>query len=199
VLSSPQDNPVAAGPLVGVQVDWVRLWKGVSFERTATGFVLAVATRSWWGMCLAPLAALWTVAWAALFYGFQVMTGRFSPLLCLFGLPFVLLGPIACFQLLRWSFGSTSISVDGHEGTVREGIGLLSRTRRFCWAKVSEVYKTRTWYSKGGTPNSMVVLVEGARLIDCGSWPLGEAQRAFLVVVLRTMLAGRGRGEPPRR
>ncbi len=82
---------------------------------------------------------------------------------------------------------------------VREGIGLLSRTRRFCWAKVSAVYKTRAWHSKGGTPNSMVVLVEGAKLIDFGSWPLGEVQRAFLVVVLRTMLAGRGGGEDPRR
>jgi hypothetical protein len=124
----------------------------------------------------------------AFFYGCQLIGGEFHALLCLFGIPFITVGSMFCFQFLRWSFGNASIIVEGDKGTVREGIGRLGWKRHFCWRRVSKVYKSRKWFDRNGRPHSQVVLVEGEKLIAFGSWPLCEAERNLIVLVLRTIL-----------
>jgi hypothetical protein len=69
----------------------------------------------------------------------------------------------------------------------------LGWTKHFCWRKVSNVYKTRKWFDRNGRPHSQVVLVEGDKLIGFGSWPFGETERSYMVLVLRTILAMRVR------
>lgn len=172
-----------------VDVALARFLKGFTFEQSATGFVLRIATRSRQGFFLVPFSFLWTGWWLALFYGLQLIAKEFNLIASLVGLPFVTAGTFFCFHALRFVLGHVTLAVDGEKGLVLEGIGRFGWRTAFDWSSVSQIYKSRTWLDRNGIPHSKVVLVVGGKLVAFGDHPVSEPTRRLIVAILRKMRA----------
>jgi hypothetical protein len=119
-------------------------------------------------------------------YGMQIISGHFSLLISLFGIPF-LLGSI-----LFWSFalmaicGKVEVTVRGDEGTIFTGIGAMGFKRRFQTREVARVYEDAARWRGTGSMGTAIVL-EGRTRMKLGEG-LNEPRRHFVLEMLRVLL-----------
>jgi hypothetical protein len=169
-------------------VDPDRPPSGAWYDETFDGFRLGATTRSCIALFLIPFMCVWSGGSLGGIYGSQIATGRFNPLLCLFGIPF-LLGTVLFGSLaLMTACGRQSLSVEGDEGVVFTGVGPIGRRKRFAWSEVTGIDEELRLGQKGQP--SRAILLTGANPVRFGSM-LSDARRQFFVGILRRKLQQR--------
>jgi hypothetical protein len=176
-------------------LDLMRPPKGVLFERTPTGFVLAASTRSHVALFMLPFMIVWSGGSLGGIYGSQILKGQFNLGQSLFGIPFVL------GSLLFWSVtlmaiaGQVRLTVDGEGAEVFTGIGSLGRKRRFAWSSVRRAASARTsLHYPGGHPENLQLVLADGQEISFGSG-LRSERRSFVERALDKLLLERSAPE----
>jgi hypothetical protein len=114
--------------------------------------------------------------------------------LCIFLMPFVLVGSGLVLAFFTYLLGRTELVVTGDTGRIRTGIGPLNWTRRFDVSRVTRVAIGQTAYTQNNQSKPLIV-IDADRTIKFGSM-LSEVRRAWMLSVLRLRLfpaAQRGR------
>ncbi|HMO13640.1 MAG TPA: hypothetical protein PKD64_04250 [Pirellulaceae bacterium] len=110
--------------------------------------------------------------------------------LCVFLIPFVLVGMFMVWTALFCLFGITKVSLDALESYVSTGIGFLSWKRRFDANQVREILITEPISHSEGR-STKVVEIRADKTIKFGSGLSAEKQ-AWTVAVMNAMLLGKG-------
>lgn len=106
--------------------------------------------------------------------------------LCVFLIPFVLIGMgmVCAFAVCMW--GSVRVRIAGESGAVRVGVGPLWWTRRFDATKVRRVAMGRTTWTQNKETKPLIV-IEADREVRFGSMLTSE-RRNWMLAVLRDLL-----------
>jgi len=112
--------------------------------------------------------------------------------LCVFLVPFVLVGVGMIIFVLVSLFGRNEVRLRGEEAVVRTAIGPVGWKRRFDASKVTQVRIGRTSW-KENNRTKPVICIEAERTLRFGS-SMREDRRAWMCAVLRKLLV-----EPARR
>jgi len=165
--------------------------RGAWFDKDLEGFTVGATTRSCAALFLVPFTCVWAGGSLGGIYGSQIAKGQFEPLLCLFGIPFLLGSLLLCAFTLMTVAGKLTVTVRRGEGVVFVGVGPLGWRKRFNPSEVRRVREEVRRGSKGSTTRSIVL--EGTERIELGSM-LSEERQRFVLQVLRYLLTPGGRG-----
>ncbi len=106
--------------------------------------------------------------------------------LCLFLVPFVLVGAFLIAAVCSFAFGRVEVTIDRHAARVRTGVGPFNWTSRFDPNKVDRVEAGLTsWQSND--QHQEVIVIHSDRTVKFGSM-LTETRRDWLRDVLRAKL-----------
>ncbi len=114
------------------------------------------------------------------------MTKGSTLFLCIFLIPFVLvgMGAFACFLFNLW--GRIEVLLDGPNGSIRTGIPILGWTRRFDANRVTKVTSdVSSWQQSGRTRG--LIKIDADRTIKFGS-QLNDTRRDWMRSVLKKLL-----------
>jgi hypothetical protein len=109
--------------------------------------------------------------------------------LCLFLMPFVLIGAIMIGAVFSYAFGRVQVTIDRHAAQVRTGFGLLNWTQRFDPNEVDRVEAGLTRW-KSNDNHQEQIEIHADRTVKFGTM-LTEARRDWLRDVLRAKLLRR--------
>lgn len=164
-----------------------RVPSGAWYNDTPTGFRVGATTR-----CIPLLLFLvpFTVVWAGGsmggIYGTQIVQGKFIPLLCLFGLPFVAGSVMLLGVTLMTLAGKIVVEVDSGQGRVFTGVAGIGWSQSFQWDEIDAVKLERTYSNRRRVQYS--IALEGATRVRFGS-QLSDARRFYILNALRTLKA----------
>jgi hypothetical protein len=119
--------------------------------------------------------------------------------LCIFLIPFVLIGLTFICAFLACLVGRIEVTLDATQGRVRTGFGPFNWTRRFDPAQVKRVAGGRTAYQVNDQ-NKPTIVIEADRTIKFGS-TLPDHRREWLLAALHQLLIAKakpGRPTPDR-
>jgi hypothetical protein len=159
--------------------------RGAWFEKDLDGFTVGATTRSCMAFFLVPFTCVWAGGSLGGIYGSQIAKGQFEPVLCLFGIPFLLGSLFLCAFTLMTVAGKLTVTVRRGEGVVFVGVGPLGWRKRFNPSEVRRVHEEVRRGSKGSTSRNIVL--EGAERVELGSM-LSEERQRFVLQVLRYLL-----------
>ena len=156
--------------------------KGAWFREDGEGFEVGCSARRWTGYGYALVALLWTCPSLGVVYGIPISNGKFSVVVFLMGLPFLVvgLGLLAAAIFRLW--GTVSVRCVNGRATVRSGVGGIGWRRRFCWDEVVEVREGMTAESR---VFAEVDLESGRRIVFARG--IESEQMEFLLRGLRRM------------
>jgi hypothetical protein len=106
--------------------------------------------------------------------------------LCIFLIPFVLVGAGMIMAVIYSLIGRVQLTVTGTDGRVRTGCGPINWSRRFDASKVKRVSDTRTKYEVNHRTQSLIQ-IEAERTIRFGSG-LSDPRRKWLLGMLHFLL-----------
>ena len=162
---------------------------GVSFYDSGFEWTITASTRSPIAFFLVPFMFVWSGFSLGGIYGGQIAAGKFSLLLSLFGIPFLLgtflFGAIAIMAVC----GKIVVSSTRNQGRIFTGVGPLGWTRKFDWGSVNAVEENETLNSSSRRTGHTIALVGQTRL-KFGSM-LSDEKRFYIVQTLRQLLASR--------
>jgi hypothetical protein len=177
---------VAAGQDLG-NFDLHQPPRGAWFDDTGVGWRVGASTRSPIAFFLVPFMCVWSGFSLGGIYASQIVSGEFSLLLSLFGIPFVLgtllFGSVAVMAVC----GQVVVQVDREEGRIFTGVGPFGWTRRFYWNDIHAVDEGVTHHRHAGNSHQAIALV-GQRRITFGSM-LSDARRYYVLCALRRQLS----------
>lgn len=104
----------------------------------------------------------------------------------LFMIPFVAIGIGMAIGFIVSVFGKVVVTIEGDEGRVRTGVGVLSWTRRFDVGAVKAVTLGQTSYLVNNQHKPLIV-IEGAKTLKFGSG-LSDRRRKWLAAMLAERL-----------
>lgn len=198
VMSVPVMDPAdASQPPAGCRVeDW---GSGVRYEASCRSIPLAVffgVFATFWN------GVIWTMVVAVLSGNAILRSGSSGPsspapsgppasgqdivFQCLFMIPFVLAGLGVAFGFILAAFGKVRVTIDGNNGRVRTGVGLLSWTRSFEVSNVKAVTFGQTAYVVNNRHKPLIV-IEAAKTLQFGSG-LSDRRRKWLAAMLAERL-----------
>jgi hypothetical protein len=157
---------------------------GAWFRELPDGFEVGATTRSPTAFFLVPFMVVWSGGSLGGIYGAQIKSGTFSPMMSLFGLPFLLGSVIFWSIALMAVAGTCRITVKGRDAALFQGFGPFGWTRRFAWGDVRTVTETMR---SGRDARGGAVLLEGATRIKFTS-NMSEERRYFVVQALRSRI-----------
>jgi hypothetical protein len=191
---------------------------GCAFRRTAAGFEVEASTRGWQAVMLIPFALAWNAFLVNFFGGFlggllsavgeaqqgaeeaapaddggEGMAIGFVIFICLFMVPFVVVGLGMIGAALMSLLGTVRVSVDRGQGRVFAGIGRLGRSRKFDWEAVRKLVPIRPPGQPMppiGIPGLGAFRIDADRKVKVGRM-LTQERGQFMVGALRAMLAER--------
>jgi hypothetical protein len=166
--------------------------RGAWFEKDLDGFTVGATTRSCVALFLVPFTCVWAGGSLGGIYGSQIAKGQFEPVMCLFGIPFLLGSVLLGAFTLMTVAGKLTVTVRRGEGVAFVGVGQFGWRKRFNPSEVRRVREEVRRGSKGSTTRSIVL--EGTERIELGSM-LSEGRQRFVVQVLRYLLTPGGRGD----
>lgn len=131
-LSSLVSAAVPVSLLVPASFDLSNVPGGAWFDGDERIFQVGATTRSIpMLLLLGAFTTVWSGGSLGVAYGSQIAAGKFSPLVCLFGLPFlagtVFLVSMCCMLLA----GKVVVEVRHREGVIFTGVFGIGRRRRF--------------------------------------------------------------------
>lgn len=152
-------------------------------------FIVGARTRSGAGCFLIPFTIAWSGISIGGIVGSQVATGQLQPILCLFGIPFLVVSVVLWIFCLMLIWGITVVKVERGYGRLFTGIGSLGITRRFDWHEVTAVQEeTYSAGNDGGLRTRLVLKAD--RDIRFGRL-LSEERRCYVLNALRKLLQER--------
>lgn len=163
--------------------------QGAWINKDRNEVVVGVSTRSFMAFFLVPFMLVWSGGSLGGIYGSQIISGEFSLILSLFGIPF-LLGSILFWSLaLMAIWGKVELTIDKKGGKIFTGIGKIGRTKTFSWAEIAIIKENEvTTYRKKRSYQSTEILLEGASRLSFGS-ALSEPKRYYLLRALQDIMA----------
>jgi len=164
---------------------------GAWFESRMNGWEMGASTRSPIAFFLVPFMAVWSGGSLGGIYGTQMVSGKFSLVMSLFGIPFLLGTLVIGSAALMAVCGRVVVSVERNQGRVFAGIGRLGWTRRFDWSAITSVEETTTSFRGAGNHGGAAIALSGQSRLTFGS-NLNEKRRYFILQALRKMLGERG-------
>ncbi|OZG70356.1 hypothetical protein BTA51_26300 [Hahella sp. CCB-MM4] len=127
-----------------------------------------------------PFTLVWAGGSLSGIYGSQLVSGKFDPVLSIFGLPF-LFGSIVLITLCLMSlFGRTLVSVENGKALVFIGIGSIGWYRRFDWRTIDRVTENSSGQYK-------YISLEGSKRLNLG-WGLSSKKQYYIANYLRAKL-----------
>ncbi len=154
-------------------------WQKIAMDVRRYG----ATTRHGVAFMLLPFTLVWSGGSLGGIYGSQIKSGKLEPLLCLFGLPF-LVGSIALIGCTAMALaGKVELRLRGAKGEVFTGVGSLGWTRRFDLAEIERITEEPTIRSHPGG-HGWTILLAGRERLRFGSG-LNENRRRFLLGALR--------------
>jgi hypothetical protein len=159
---------------------------GTWFRTEASGWELGGTTRHPIAFFLVPFMCVWSGLSLGGIYGSQIIQGKFSLVMSLFGLPFVAGTVLFGSVMLMTIAGKVTVRVEDVDGVIFTGVGFLGWSRRFRWDGVNRVEEITTSYQSPGNSGRMLAL-EGKTRLTFGSM-LSQGRRYFFLQVLRRML-----------
>lgn len=160
--------------------------KGVWHERKGDSIEIGASNRSKAAIFLIPFTLLWSGVSLGVIYGHQIVSGEFSIIFSVFGLPF-LAGTIFLVSRIFLSLGGkTVITLDNRGGKVFKGVGKIGFTKEFQWDEVAQIIDkpSRVKYSKGG---NRVISIEGQQRINLGN-ALAKEKRDYIYFAIHHYL-----------
>ena len=122
-------------------------------------------------------------------YGFQLVSGEFSLLLSLFGIPFFLATIFLGVLVIMAICGKIVITVEREDGRVFTGVGPIGWTRNFNWRSITAIEETVT-RDKSSEGNRFHIALIGQQRLKFGS-TLSDEKRYYIVQALRQLLPSR--------
>ncbi len=151
------------------------------------GFSVGASTRSPIAFLMVPFMCVWSSVSLGVIYGSQIVSGKFSLMFSLFGIPFLLMG------ILFWTFtlmaicGKVVVTVQDTDGTVFAGIGPIGWRRRFDWSEVKVIREEASiMHYPGGYMRG--IIFEGKGRLKFGT-SLNEKRRYFMLSALKYLKA----------
>jgi hypothetical protein len=163
---------------------------GVSYQETTGGHVVRATTRHPMAFFMVPFTLVWAGGSMTGLYGTQIATGKFNPLISLFGLPFLAGSVFLTGACLMVVCGQVEVRVSGVEGSVFAGVGPLGWRRRFNLDEVDSIEDSGTRVNYPGSQGASIVM-RGRTVLRFGT-NLSEPRRYFILNVLRRIKAQRG-------
>jgi hypothetical protein len=105
----------------------------------------------------------------------------------LFMIPFVLVGIATAVIALGAIWGKTEVTIDGHRGAVRTGVGPLRWTKKFDAGAVAKIRTKQSTTTVNSKPLRDIVMEAGPKTLKFGSL-LSERRQAWLVAMLKAEL-----------
>ncbi|WP_168188298.1 hypothetical protein [Hahella sp. CCB-MM4] len=153
---------------------------GTSVEDRGNSWTVGGSHRSWMALFFVPFTLVWAGGSLSGIYGSQLVSGKFDPVLSIFGLPF-LFGSIVLITLCLMSlFGRTLVSVENGKALVFIGIGSIGWYRRFDWRTIDRVTENSSGQYK-------YISLEGSKRLNLG-WGLSSKKQYYIANYLRAKL-----------
>jgi len=161
---------------------------GAWFEQGVNGWTVGASTRSYMAFFLVPFMCIWSGGSHGGIYGTQFYFHKFTLILSLFGIPFLLGSILLGTAALMAIFGKVTLTIEYDEAMLFTGIGPIGWRRRFLFSDISRVEETTRWRGGQNTNGTTrVISLEGKRRVVFGN-QLNEARRYFVVQCIRRML-----------
>ena len=151
---------------------------------------IGATTRSPKAFFMVPFMCVWSGMALGGIYGSQLKSGKFNPVISLFGIPFLVASIVVWTMTAMNVFGRVELKIRGDEGELFTGIGSIGWTRRFVLSDFNKISESVGSQSVRGGSTSKIVL-EGARRLTFGSM-LNQERRFFVIESLRPLLRARG-------
>ncbi len=152
-------------------------------------FIVGARTRSKAGCFLIPFTIAWSGGSMMGIYGSQIITGKFEPVLCLFGIPFLLGSIFLWIMSLMTIWGITVVKVERGYARLFTGLGSLGLTKRFDWHDVTAIKEER-WSSSDNGNQRTRLIIKADKDIRFGSM-LNDERRTYMLNALRKLLKER--------
>ncbi len=158
---------------------------GAWFRDHGTEYQFGATTRSLLALFLVPFMLVWSGGALGGIYGSQIISGKFSLMMSLFGIPF-LIGSVVFWALaLMTIWGRVDITIRGDDGIIFTGVGPVGYRQRFHCSEIAIVREDVVVGDKGARTRTIVL--EGGKRLKFGSM-LNEERRYFVMEVLKTMI-----------
>lgn len=168
------------------KTEFPKVTQGTWFREDADGVVVGATTRSPIAFFLVPFMLVWSGGSLGGIYGSQLASGKFHPIMSLFGIPFVL-GSVLFWSLALMSiWGKVEVHI-GRRSSVFVGIGSLGWTRQFSWPDVKAIRECEMNLRYPGGHQGAISL-EGATRLRFGSG-LNASRLYFVVKTLKALKA----------
>lgn len=148
--------------------------------------VIGATTRSLGAVFLVPFTLVWGGFSLGGIYGSQIVSGKFSVLMSIFGIPFAIGSVVLAGFALMAVAGRVEVILRSGEGVVFTGVGSLGWRRPFDAPSIRRVYEDAGGWSKNGRPTRAITL-EGVRRLKFGTL-LSVDRRIFVLNALQKTL-----------
>ena len=135
---------------------------------------------------LLPFTLVWGGGSMGGIYGSQIASGKFDPMLSLFGLPF-LVGTIVLVSITGYLLlGRTEIAMLRGEGTIFTGVGRVGRTRHFLYDRRTRIGLAGSDVKVNGVRRQQAVIDGPSGRLEFGAASMrGDALRAIVGLMRR--------------
>ncbi len=166
--------------------------KGAYINHLHDGVQIGASTRSWFALFLIPFATVWSGGALGGIYGMQILEGEFSPLISLFGIPFLIGSLFIWSMALMMIAGREEITLDSEGGHIFTGVGKIGKHKRFLWSEIDSVQEdvSTSRSTRGGSSTTRYISLEGQRRIRFGS-SLSSENRYYMIKTLEQIIQAR--------
>lgn len=156
--------------------------KGAWHEIKGDQIIFGATKSSKAAIFLIPFTLVWSGVSLGVIYGHQIVSGEFSILISIFGLPFLAGTVFLVSRIIQSIGGKEEITLDNKGGKIFKGIGKLGSTREFAWDEVVQIIDKPSTikYANGG---NRVISLEGQKRINFGN-ALKKERRDYLYFVM---------------
>lgn len=161
--------------------------KGAWYLDEYRSTIVGASTRSPIAFFLVPFMLVWSGGSLGGIYGGQILSGEYSLMMSLFGLPFligtIILGSVTVMAIT----GKVELRFDKESGTIFTGVGNLGITKTFYWKDIDEIRETTSMIKSSNSNNQNISLIgQGKTSFGTG---LNDERRYFILNVLQNYLA----------
>lgn len=161
--------------------------KGAWYLDEYRSTIVGASTRSPIAFFLVPFMLVWSGGSLGGIYGSQIVSGEYSLMMSLFGLPFligtIILGSVTVMAIA----GKVELRFDKESGTIFTGVGNIGITKTFYWKDIDEIRETTSMIKSSNSNNQNISLIgQGKTSFGTG---LNDERRYFILNVLQNYLA----------
>lgn len=159
--------------------------KGAWYRQTMSETIIGATTRHPMAFMMVPFMCVWSGFSLGGIYGTQITNGKFSLMMSLFGLPFligtILLGSLALMAVC----GKVEVRLRGRRGVVFVGVGSLGWKRALNLDEVDTIIEETHATNYPGSQGAGIVMKGKSRLRFATN--LSEARRHFMLNALKAV------------